>query len=295
MDFNNERMHMTKITPLIALLLLTTTCRAQVIDSFTEPIDQSNVAAAESGVIDSINVMEGQTVSRGDTLAMLDHDALRQSLRIAQLRAKSTSAITSAEATLRIRKTRRDTLEPLLQKGHANPAEVEEAIVEHEIATSDLEIAREKHAEYQLEVDRIKAQIKARTIASPIDGVVSELHYRLGEYVSTAKPQFATVVQLDRLLVRFYLMESTVTQLSKDQQISLILRVGDRQQQIAGTIRFISPVTSADSGTARVDVEIDNASGKFRSGSRCRWVGVPGEQKTAMSKPVLPARQGGRR
>jgi RND family efflux transporter MFP subunit len=288
-------MHMTKIVPLIALALLSTTCRAQVIDSFTEPIDQSNVAAAESGVIDSITVTEGQTVSRGDTLAMLDHDALRQSLRIAELRAKSTSEIKTAEATLRIRKTRRDTLEPLLAKGHANPAEVEEAIVEHEVATSDLAIAREKHAENQLEVDRIKAQIKARTIASPIDGVVSELHYRLGEFVSTSKPQFATVVQLDRLLVRFYLLESTVTQLSKDQRVSLMLRVGDRQQQIAGTIRFVSPVTSADSGTARVDVVIDNAAGEYRSGSHCRWIGAPARQQAATAKIVPPRRQGGRR
>ncbi|QDT11196.1 efflux RND transporter periplasmic adaptor subunit [Stieleria marina] len=266
---------MLKIFPVLAFALLVTPCSAQVIDSFTEPVQQSNVAAAESGVIDSIVVTEGQTVRRGDTLAMLDHDALRQSLRIAELRAKSTSEIRSAEATLRIRKTRRDTLEPLLEKGHANPAEVEEAVVEHEIAMSDVEIAREKHAEYRLEVDRIKAQIKARTIASPIDGVVSELHYRLGEYVSTAKPQFATVVQLDQLLVRFYLFEDTVVQLAKDQQVSLVLRVGDRQQQIAGTIRFVSPVTDADSGTARVDVVIDNAPGNYRSGSRCRWIGLP--------------------
>lgn len=261
-------------------LSFTTAC-AQVIDSFTEPIAQSDVAASEPGVVDSITVAEGQQVRRGDVLSMLDHDALRQSLRIAQLRASSLSAIKSAEATLRIRKTRRDTLEPLLKEGHANPAEVEEAIVEHEVAASDLEIAREKHAEYALEVDRIEAQIKARTIAAPIDGIVSELHYRLGEYVSSSKPQFATVVQLDQLLVRFYLLEPTIMQLQRDQSVTLMLRVGDRQQQIAGTIAFVSPVTDPDSGTARVDVVIDNRDGKYRSGSRCRWIGPPAPSQPA--------------
>ena len=264
---------------LLILLIATAFCipvaDAQVIDSFTEPIHQSDVAAAESGVIDTIEVVEGQTIRRGQTLATLDHDALLQTLRIAQLRAKSTSEARSAESKMQMRKTRRDTILPLLENGHANPSEVEEAVLEYENAKAELEIAREKQAENALEVDRIKAQIKARTIESPIDGVVSELHYRLGEYVSSSKPQFATVVQLDRLLVRYYLLEETVVELHKDQQVSLMLRVGNRQQQIAGTIRFVSPVTDPDSGTARVDVVVDNAQRQYRSGSRCKWIGLP--------------------
>ncbi|NND99502.1 MAG: efflux RND transporter periplasmic adaptor subunit [Pirellulaceae bacterium] len=247
---------------------------AQVTRSFTEPIAHSNVAASEPGVVDTILVSEGQRVSAGDVLAQLDHEALKQSLRISQLRAASVSELRSAESKLRIRKTRRETIEPMLQSGHANPVEVEEAILEQEVAESELVLAREKIAEYTLEVDRIAAQIQARTITAPIDGVISELHYRLGEYMSSSKPQFATVVQLDQLLVRFYLLESEAVGLELDQIVPLKIRVGESFRDVDGKIKFVSPVTDPDSGTARIDVVIDNADGRFRSGSPCHWVGA---------------------
>ena len=257
----------------ITFALVSTTASGQVTQSFTEPINQSDVAASESGVIDNIRIVEGQAVRAGEILAQLDHDALKQTLRISVLRSESKSEIRKAESTLRARKARRDTIAPMLKAGHANPTEFEEATVEYEIALSDLEIAREKIAENTLDVDRIKAQIKARTIHSPIDGVVSELHYRLGEYVSGNKPQFATVVQLNQLIVRFYLLEPDVLNLKIGQIVPLNLRTGEQFRQVSGAIKFVSPVTDPDSGTARVDVVIENAHGQYRSGSPCHWIG----------------------
>ena len=274
MHTSRSRCSMIATTCVCLLMLSATTVSAQVTQSFTEPINQSDVAASESGVIASIDIVEGQRVKAGDVLARLDHEALTQTLRISELRATSKSELLKAEATLRARKKRRDTIEPMLKAGHANETEFEEAVVEYEIAASDLELAKEKSAEYKLDVGRIKAEIKACTIQSPINGVVSELHYRLGEYVSGNKPQFATVVQLDRLVVRFYLLETDVLQLSIGQQVPLSLRTGETFTQVAGTIKFVSPVTDPDSSTARVDVVIDNTAGHYRSGSPCHWLGT---------------------
>ena len=248
-----------------------TTVSAQVTESFTEPIQASRVAASEQGVIAAIAVKEGQAVTAGELLGHLDNDALQQSLRIAKLRADSKSEIRKAQSTLRVRQKRRDTLQPMLRSGHANPSEVEESVVEYEVALSDAELAQEKNAEYVLEVDRIKAQIRAREIRSPMDGIVSELHYELGEFMSSNKPQFATVVRIDQLLVRFYLLESDVLALRQNQKVPLKLRVGTEYRTVMGKIRFISPVTNPDSGTARIDVVIDNQDGRYRSGSPCHW------------------------
>ena len=240
--------------------------------SFTEPIQKSLVAAGQTGIISKLLVDEGSSVAAGDIIAELDHDELSQSLRIAELRASNDAKVKSALSTLRIRKQRRDAIEPMLQKGHANPAEVEEAIMDYEIAVAELEIAKQELAEAKLSVDRISAQIKARTVSAPFDGVVTELHYRLGESISTSKPQVATLVQLDRLIAKFYLTETDVLTLSEGNHVAIEIRVGSSWVRPTAKVKFVSPVTDPDSGTARVDVVIENDDQRFRSGSVCRWI-----------------------
>ena len=242
---------------------------AQVTRSFTEPVEFSNVAAAEPGVLGKILVREGDRVTIGQTLAELDNQVLQQSMQIAQLRAQSNAKVRSAEANLRLNKQKYEKLRPLLQRGHANNAEVEKAESEYESALAEFELAKQESDEDQLEVQRIQAQINQRLIQSPIDGLVTELHHRKGEYISTNSPQVATVVKLDQLRVRFYLHAEQIQSLAKDQRIRLL--VGDDKQVVFGVVEFISPVTDSNSGTTRIDLLIENSNMRLRSGTPCHW------------------------
>lgn len=248
----------------------------QITRSFTEPVEQSEVAAAEAGVVVSVFVEEGESVTAGQPLAELDRQPLKQSLKIAQLRADSTSELESAEAMLQIKATRRKTIEAMLGNGHANPAEVEEATLEHEMALAKVREQREKQNEYKLEVDRIQSQLDSRMIFAPIDGVVSEIHRRKGEYIASTAPQYATIVRFNELIARFYLLETEVRRLSAGDEVNLRVRVGDQQREVTGRVKFVSPVTDSDSGTARVEVLIENSGQLIRSGSPCEWLGCDG-------------------
>ncbi len=252
----------------------------QITRSFTEPVEQSEVAAAEAGVVVSVFVEEGESVTAGQPLAELDRQPLQQSLKIAQLRANSTSELESAEAMLKIKSTRRKTIEKMLVDGHANPAEVEEATLEHEMALAKVREQRQKQDEYKLEVDRIQSQLDSRMIFAPIEGVVSEIHRRKGEYIASSAPQYATIVRFDELIARFYLLESEVRKLSAGNEVNLRVHVGDQQREVMGRVKFVSPVTDSDSGTARVEVLIENSDQLIRSGSPCEWLGCAGRSET---------------
>lgn len=243
---------------------------AQVTQSFTEPVEQSDVAAAEPGVIANVFVKEGQRVQVGQPLGELNHEVLHRSLEIAILRASSKAKIRSTRANRDVRKRKLDKLQPLLAAGHANPAEVEQAKSEYDPALAEFQLAEEEAQEHQMEVLRIKAQIKSRIIHSPIDGWVTAIHYQPGEFIASTQPQFATVVKLDQLRSRFHLLTEAVESLQVGKPVTLI--VGHQEKRVLGTIEFISPVTDADSGTARVDVLIDNSEQRLRSGVSCRWV-----------------------
>lgn len=270
----NDVQLMTLKTPLVllpvALVMCAQTLRAQVTQSFTEPYAQREVAASEPGAVGSTNVREGDLVAVGDVLGELQNGHLRQRLRLAELRASSEHAVRSARAMVQIRQKQRDTLLPMLDSGHANQAEVERAILDYTVAFSELEAAEQTHQENGIEVDLIKAEIDRRTMRSPIDGFVTDIHRQRGEYIAAADPKFATIAQLDRLKVRFYLLAETTTRLQQGQQVPLLL--GNQRDRIQGTIEFISPVTDPDSGTTRVDVVIENADFRIRSGTVCRWM-----------------------
>lgn len=242
---------------------------AQVKTSVTEPYESSKIAAAEQGVIHQIKVAEGQFIEAGQVLAELDLGILLESRKLAELRANSESAINSAKAELRLRESQKKNMDDLIESGHANPFEVEQVVAKFEQATAEYEGALEKRAENQAELKRIDAEIKRRAIRSPISGVITEVHKRHGEFVSANDPIFATVVQLDRLRVRFYLNSDTTSQLLAGQRVTIY--VGKNQVAVEGVIEFVSPVVEPKTGLARVNVLIANDGLRFRSGVVCSW------------------------
>lgn len=250
---------------------------AQVRVSFTEPVEVREVAASEPGAVSRVHVEEGQLVKVGQRLAELQSEELRQKLRLAELKASSEHLVNSAQALVSIRQRKRDTLVPMLELGHANQAEVEKAILDYESAFSELQAAKQTLEENRIQVDLIKAEVARRTILSPINGFVTEVHRKSGEFISGAEPKFATVACLDQLRVRFYLLPETIDQIDAEQPVSLLL--GATEKPIEGSISFVSPVIDPDSGTTRVDVLIKNHRHAVRAGIVCRWNGQVAQSK----------------
>ncbi len=245
------------------------TAAAQVKTSVTEPYEQSRIAAVEQGVIQKIEIHEGQRIEAGQVLALMDQGVLKQARVLAEIRAKSQSRINSAKAELKLRSSQRGNMDSLINKGHANPFEVDQVLSQYEKAVAEYRGAVEQQQENKAELARIDAELGRRSVRSPIAGVVTEIHKRHGEYLSANDPVFATVVQLDRLRVRFYLDADETERLKKGQTVTLY--VGKGQEPVSGTVEFVSPVVEPKTSLARVNVIIDNTQLKIRSGITCRW------------------------
>jgi RND family efflux transporter MFP subunit len=188
--------------------------------------------------------------------------------KLAQLRAQSTARIESTQAILKLRQSKLENLDSLVEKGHANPFEIEQAKSQFESAQADYRLAVEEAEENKLELEKIRAQIAQRTIRSPIDGVVTKLHKQAGEYIAGNSPIFATVVQLKKLKAIFYLDETTLGQLSKDQIVNVT--VGLNATPAKGSIVYLSPIIDPQTGAGRVEIEIENQEGKLMSGVICQ-------------------------
>ena len=237
------------------------------IDGFTEPFRTIRVASPEAGIITRLDVKEGDKVEPEQVLAQLDDDVHLALLAIADqsMNAKGRRDATQAEVTMR--KARLETFERLRASGHARQEELDRARSELAIAQGQLKAAEEDLMLKKLEYGKIKAQLSRRSVRSPAPGIVSEIHKEEGEFVAANSPEIATIVQLDPLIASFLLTSVQASQRHVEEEIDVHFVETDTRTR--GTVRFISPVTDAESGTVRVELRIDNPHGHFRSGERC--------------------------
>ena len=245
------------------------TIENRIVHSFTEPIEKSVAASAETGIVAVAHVKEGDRVRTGQPIASINHNVLKESWAIAVARSEATARLDAAQAQMQLLETQLQAVSSLLNDGHTNQFEVQQKSSEFQEARAEYRAAADELKLAALEVKRIRAQIGDRIIKSPIDGIVTEIHKQLGENLSQSEPQYATIVRVDKLKVRFYLDATTLRNASVGDRIAL--SVGAERTTTEGTVSFVSPVIDPDSGLGRLDVEIENGNGQLQSGIACFW------------------------
>jgi membrane fusion protein (multidrug efflux system) len=269
---------------LLAMLNAYTALAASPVEGFLEPYKTIDVAANESGIIDSLDVVEGQTVTKGQPLAVLDNDVHKVALEIATRSADARGQLNGATAELKLATIRLKKLDALRQKDHATPEEVNRAELDVATAEARVLIAQETLEIRAAEYERYRIQLERRTVRSPIDGVITVVHRDQGEFVSPNEPVVVSVVQLDPLIASFSVPVATANSMTAKQKVRLTLSVSSLP--IDGQIDFVSPVMNPQTGTVTVKVRIPNSDGKLRSGEKCLFVGGA---STPTPTPAPPA------
>jgi membrane fusion protein, multidrug efflux system len=251
----------------LSLAFVSERCLADDIQSFTEPYRTINLAAAETEIVMSLTVKEGDPVERDQALTDLNQDIPKAGVEIVRSHRDAVSGLKSSESELKLHSQRLTKLQKLRQNENASEEEVNRAQLEFEVAEAKVLPVREQLEIKRLEYERIRLQLARRTVRSPIDGVVTELFRDIGEYVSPADPVLLTIVQLNPLRATFPVPIADVKSLRKGQTISI--KVGGVAKPVNARVELVSPVINADSQTVRVKVELPNPGYRIRSDAKC--------------------------
>jgi RND family efflux transporter MFP subunit len=252
----------------LAASSLRTLVAAEAVDGFTEPFRTVQVATAETGLLQLLNVQLGDSVKQGQVLGTLDDDLQRAQLLIAQQQSISRGRLKAAEAERAVNERRYEKLAQLVAKGHASTEEVERAEANLHIAQARLLSEQEEVKLLELHLERARLALEKRSIRAPLNGIVSTVHRQVGEIVSPAAPQLVTIVELDPLAATFLVSRPQVQSLQNLKQVRVHLT--DSNQHAIGTVESIAPVTDAESGTTAVRIRLANPASKLRGGERCR-------------------------
>lgn len=210
---------------------------------------QVKVGARISGRVESLLVKQGDSVRKGQLIAVLEHQDLKNQVERYEFELKQAlSQLAKAEQTYperilaqkktisaiqaeldQLEKDRRR-YENLFKEGLISRQELERIDRDRSIKQNQLEAEKAQlralEREYQVELERLRAQVEAvkrqledakirlsyAFIYSPIDGYVSEVTTQQGETVVAGlnAPTFITVIDLRRLEVHCYIDETDI-------------------------------------------------------------------------------------
>lgn len=237
-------------------------------DGFTEPYQTIELASDETGLIELVQVEEGERIRKGEVIARLSSDLQQVQLELAEHMAKVNSSVVNAEQSLVKREQIREQVQKLRAGGYANENELVRAEMELDLARSRLQAAKDEHIAREIELRRAIAQLERRTIVAPFDGVIAKLHRKQGEFLSPVRPEVATLVDIDQLYAVINIPSTAVSslELGKTYQIEIGNQVG-----VNAKLDSIGVQTDAESNTVKVKLLIDNRELKLRAGEPCIW------------------------
>lgn len=218
-----------------------------------------------SGTISELCVNEGQKVSKGQTLFIIDQVPYKAALRTAE------ANVEAAEASVATAQLTYDSKKELFAKNVVSQFDLQTA--ENNLLTAKAQLA-------QAEAQRVNAanNLSYTVVKAPSNGVVGTLPYRVGALVSASIPEPLTTVSDNSTMYVYFSMTSkqlleltrrygSIDETLKNMpSVQLKLNDGSVYDQ-SGRVESISGVVDASTGSVQLRAAFPNAGGLLLSGS----------------------------
>ncbi len=227
-----------------------------------------------SGFLVQVNVKEGQTVSAGQTLFVIDNETYQAQVRQAQ------AAVNTAQQQVNTAKLTYDNAQQL----HAN-----KVIGDYELQTSqnNYEIAKAQMAQAQASLATAKEALNFCYVKSPATGVVGTLPYKKGALVSGSN-SLTTVSNISSMEAYFSVTEKEAMLISQRGLASIPavkLQLADGTIYAhEGKVTKMSGVIDAATGSVQMIASFVNPEKQLKSGATGNII-IPRQNTTAIVIP----------
>ncbi len=178
--------------------------------------EQVNITPQVSGTIQSLNVVDNQFVKAGDVLFRLDETPWRIAVLNAQAQlAKARADLTKASHEASRRRN--------LPQNYISAEDLDTANTTVEAMKASVEAA-------QATLDHARWQLEQTTVKAPVDGWITNLSTRVGNYASEGQPVFA-LVDSHSFYVIGYFEETKLRHIQPGKAAKIILYSSDQTLQ----------------------------------------------------------------
>ena len=232
-------------------------------DGLIEPNVVVDIGSPAEGIVDRVTVDRSNSVTKGQTLVVMESSVERADLAKAKAMATFDSEIGLQNTQLTFAIRTYDRFKSL--KGIAN-YDKDQAATEILRVKHRLEQARERITLAKLEQRKAQAVVNRCSIKSPITGVVVERYVSPGEYVDSQP--LLRVAQIDPLRVEVIIPAQIFGRIIPGMTATIVPELPEYGEQVA-TVTIVDKLIDAASSTFGVRLELPNADQQMPSGLRC--------------------------
>jgi RND family efflux transporter MFP subunit len=200
-------------------------------------------------------VDEGDQVSKGDIIAVVEATQMNQSVRGAK------AALAAAEAQLANVAAEYQRAERLFSENAMSQQQYDALLTQYEAAQSQVD---------QAEAGLVSAQssFKDASITAPIAGIIGERNYEEGDMAAPQLP-VVSIVQIENVKMVFDATDKEFGQLKLDQPAQVEV-TSYPQEWFQGKIVKISPILDPVTRLATIEILIPNPDGRLKPGMFAR-------------------------
>lgn len=256
----------TRVTPVADLLPFTANLN---------PLNSAEVAAEVEGRVLDVLVREGEVVKKGQLLARIDGEALRQNVLEMQ------AQLTNDEARLKLARLKRDKQRELYQQGFISKLAFDEIENDYQIREGELTARRSQLA-------RAKKSLGETEVRAPMAGTVYARRTQPGEQASKNQKLFA-IADLSVLEGSASIPARLVSRLQPGQQARF--HVEGQEGAFRGELVRINPVAASATRTFNAYIRVPNADGRLKAGQFAKGGLVLREVADAIALPQAAVQQ----
>ncbi len=222
----------------------------------TNAYKQVSVGAQVSGQIKSLNVKIGQTVKKGDVLAVIDAQTQRNNLQSAEAELVSNEAtLISQEASHQKAKLEFDRQAMMIKSGATSKAEYDSAKASLALAKANIASAKANIKRSKLAIETAKVSLGYTEVVAPMDGAVVSIAVEEGQTVNANQttPTILVLADLDEMTIRAEISEGDVSRLKDGMDVDFTI-LGDSNHHYKTKLRSVDPAPTALVNNSNTDV-----------------------------------------
>ncbi|UCF38483.1 MAG: efflux RND transporter periplasmic adaptor subunit [Acidobacteriota bacterium] len=233
------------------------------------PLASVDVMSRVSGRLKESLVERGDTVRKGQLLAVVDDEDLLQQIRRAEASIEvARAAVNREQASLDNLEIQVRRLQELHTDALISTQDLEDAESRLRVAAAQLELAKAQVSQAEAALKELKIQREYTLVYSPLDGFVGSRNLDPGALVNPNLP-ITRVIDVSRVKTVVPVSEVVLSQIKPG--LSAQVRVDAYPSRLySGRIVRISPFLNPETRTADIEIEIANEAGELKPGMFAR-------------------------
>ncbi len=228
-------------------------CAQNVIETITRPSKEIILKFLMPGRIDEVLVKDGEQVTDGQLLVMMDDEAEQIQLKQIQAEAQDQTRVQAAKAQQEYEQAYLDELETIVEAG-TTKWELKKQALQVQIAKWKFKLAEFERDKFKLQLDEAEVRIARMQLRSPFTGTVERVLVKQGGATNSLE-EVIWLVQTDPLWVEAPVSLAQARKLKLDQTAEVTFPGATAEPVLA---KIVHKASVANAGKLMVRLEVPN-------------------------------------